>query len=145
MPCLTSQFNPAIGLITNLGIGKPGAVKSPVGGEKPTITVCQALVDTGADVTCISPQVAQTVGLQVVGKRQMASSTDIRPVNTYLADILLTFGDPTAVAPSLVKESMTLLEFQPNNPNYQALLGRDILCGGLLSMAGWDNRFSICM
>ncbi len=145
MPCLTHQFNPAIGLITNLGIAKPGTVTSLAGGETPTITVCQALVDTGADVTCISPEVAQTVGLEVKGKRVMASSTDTRPVNTYLADILLTFGDPTAGAPSLVKESLTLLEFRPNNPNFQALLGRDILCGGLLSMTGWDNRFSICM
>lgn len=145
MPCLTNHFDPAIGLIVNLGIAKPATVKSPVGGKTPTVTLCQALVDTGADVTCVSPQIAQAVGLQVVGKRQMGSSTGICLVNTYLADILLTFGDPTAGAPSLVKDSMTLMEFQPNNPNFQALLGRDVLCGGLLSMAGWDKRFTICM
>ena len=105
MPCLTHQFNPAIGLITVLGIAKPGTVTSPGGGETPTITVCQALVDTGADMTCVSPEVAQAVGLAVIGKRVMVSTTDTRPVNTYLADILLTFGDPKAGAPSLAKKA----------------------------------------
>ena len=78
MPCITIKFNPAIGPIITLGIGQPKAISSASDDNPPKFHVCQALIDTGADLTCISPEVAQAVGLDPAGKRPMASSTEVR-------------------------------------------------------------------
>jgi len=68
------------------GLFSPGTpIASP-------ITSFSALIDTGASMTCISPQVVQAVGLQSMGMRQMVSATQTIPVNLYLVDLLLPFG-----------------------------------------------------
>ncbi|MFQ6017874.1 MAG: hypothetical protein ACE5KF_06730 [Kiloniellaceae bacterium] len=114
-------------------------------GTKPAVRLYPALVDTGAAISCISPRIAQEVGLQPIGKRQMVSATHIADVNTYLADVLLPFGDPNTPTLTAVSQSMTLMEFQPSQAPYQALMGRDIICSGFLSVAGYDKRFTFCM
>ena len=146
MPCITIQFNPAIGPLINLGIAQPGAVKTAAAeGKPPAFEGCQALVDTGASVTCISREIAQKLELPPAGKMLMASASETREMNSYLVDIALPFGDPSAGVTSIVKSNMTVMEFEPNSQHYQALLGRDILDQALFSMTGYDNRFTICM
>ena len=76
---------------------------------------------------------------------KMASASGVTAVNTYLADVALPFGDPSAPVQTLTSESMLLMEYQPNNAGYQALVGRDLICKGLFSITGWDKRFTICM
>ena len=147
MPCITRVFDPAVGPLIDLGIAKPGTLTSAPKGPPVEILPYVALVDTGADVTCISPEIAKAVGLVVRGKKDMASALTVEAENYYLADIALPFGDPNsnAVLQTLVSGSMEVLEFQPNSPNYQILLGRDIISKGYFGMTSYDKRFTICM
>ena len=146
MPCTSIQFNPAVGPLLTIGIALPGAFKTAETESQPaTITPCQALVDTGASVTCISREIAQKIGLQPRGKLPMSSASETREMNSYLVDIAITFGDPTAGVMSAVKHSMIVMEFEANSQHYQALLGRDIIDQALFSIAGYDKRFTICM
>lgn len=150
MPCISIQFDPKLGPIINLGFAVanslgPALAAAGSGDTKPAVVIFPALVDTGAAISCISPKIAQEVGLQPIGKRQMASATHITDVNTYLVDVMLPFGDPSTPTLSAVSGSMTLMEFQPNQAPYQALMGRDIICEGLLSVVGYDKRFTFCM
>ena len=105
------------------------------------------LVDTGASNTCISSDQARSAGLVVSGKATVASATHSVPVNTYLADIVIPFGNPAAgsAIQTVVAESVQVMEFNANNPAYHGLLGRDILSRGFFSMAAFDRRFTFCM
>src|SRR5947208_1486857 len=91
MPCLSGRFDPGIGPLINVGILKPGTItpSTPPTGQ---IAAFPALIDTGATSTCISPAIAQSVGLQPIGLRPMVSATHAVPVNVYLADLILPFG-----------------------------------------------------
>lgn len=147
MPCISTSFDPNIGPIINIGIAKPNTLRTANQQSSPVITLFSALIDTGASITCISPKIAQTVGLRPTGKMQMASASQVVAVNSYLADVALPFGDPVAAVQTqtLASESMTLMEYQSNNTGYEALIGRDLICKGLFSMTGWDKRFTICI
>lgn len=147
MPCITKSFDPAIGPLINLGIAKPGTIKIGATNSSPEFHGYLALVDTGADVTCISPEIAKAVGLVLAGKKDMASALSVEEANYYLADLALPFGTPVSGVPlqTLVSESMEVMEFRSNSPHYQALLGRDIISKGLFTMTSYDKRFTICM
>ena len=137
------SFRPDIGPLVHLGISIPAAIR---GAQSPKFHAIQALVDTGAAVTCISTQVASAVGVRPAGKMPLVSATQSIPVNTYVVDVALYLGDPTShTTLAAVSENQQVMEFNASSGNYQALLGRDILCKGLLSVAGWNGTFSICM
>ena len=150
MPCITRPFDPAVGPVVNLGIAKPGTLtRAPDDNPPVEVHTYHALVDTGADVTCISPQIADEVGLVPRGKKDVASALGVEAANYYLADIALPFGEPDAAEAvaiqTLISGSMEVMEFQPNSPHYQMLLGRDLIGRGLFSMTTYDKRFTICM
>lgn len=147
MPCITRVFDPGVGPLINLGIAKPGTLQRVPTNSPSEIHAFVALVDTGADGTCISAEIVRRVGLSLAGKIDMASATGVEPANFYLADVALPFGDPTSgvAIQTLVSESMEVMEFQLDSSHYQALLGRDILSKGLFSMSSYDKRFTICM
>ena len=87
------------------------------------------------------------MGLVLSGKEMMASATHSIPVNTYMADIAVPFGNPNAsgAVQTVIAESIQVMEFSAKNPAYHGLLGRDVLSRGFFSMAAFDNRFTICM
>jgi hypothetical protein len=139
MPCLSGQFNPNIGVIINVVVLPPGLL-SPGATVSVPITPFPALIDTGASMTCISPQVVQAVGLQPMGMHSMVSATQTIPVNVYLVDLLLPFG--TA---GLFQAGVQVMEFagDPGSP-FQMLLGRDILCRGTFTMS-FDGHFTFSL
>jgi hypothetical protein len=91
MPCLSGQFNHSLGILINVVVLPPGLL-SPGSTISTPLTSFPALIDTGASITCISPQVVQAVGLQPMGMQAMVSATQTVPVNIYLVDLLLPFG-----------------------------------------------------
>lgn len=133
MPCLSSSYDPGVGLLTNLAVVQTGALT-------PQITLFPALMDTGASSTCISAQVAQTLKLQPTGKQSMVSATHAVPVNAYLVDLLFPFGNIAHV-----QSGVTVLEFVPmlNSP-FQILIGRDVICRGSLTVS-FDGHFTFCL
>ncbi len=134
MPCVSAQFDPNIGLLINIGVFAPDTFE-------PTepLTFFPALIDTGASITCISTTIAQSVNIQPVGMRQMCSATHTAvPVNIYLVDIIVPFGK---VGHAL--KAIQVMEFESNSP-YQMLIGRDIICKGILSMS-FDGHFTFAL
>jgi aspartyl protease len=139
MPCLSGQFNPNIGILINVVVLSPGLISPGVNIPTP-LTSFPALVDTGASMTCISPQVVQTVGLQPMGMHPMVSATHTVPVNVYLVDLLLPFGNA-----GHFQAGVQVMEFAggPGRP-FQMLLGRDILCRGTFTMS-FDGHFTFSL
>lgn len=88
MPCVSAQFDPNIGLLINIGVFAPNTF-SPTN----PLTLFPALIDTGASITCISPTIAQAINIQPIGMRQMCSATQTVPVNIFLVDIIVPFGN----------------------------------------------------
>lgn len=139
MPCLSGSFNTNTGPLINVGVLQPGAL-TPAGGPIAPVTTFPALIDTGASATCISPNVAQTVGLQPIGMRPITSATHSVPVNVYLVDLLLPFGNA-----GLVVSATQVMEFAPAGGSpFQILLGRDILCRGTFTLS-FDGHFTFSL
>lgn len=142
---MSASFDPAVGPILNVGVGQPASLRDAESKDKPIVRAYPALLDTGADLTCISASVAAEVGLVPTGKRTMSSATESRDMNTYLVDLVLPFGDPKAGGEMRGLLNATVMEFDAGKPEFQVLLGRDLLCLGLLSLVGYDKRLTFCM
>lgn len=102
----------------------------------------KALVDTGADHTCISRKIAHEVGLRVTGKIGMASASRDEEVNLYIADVyvpVVSSGEPGA---GLVCNSAQLMEVRDDH-RYQALLGRDVLELVVFTLDGPNKCFTL--
>lgn len=136
MPCLSGRFDPGIGPIINVGVLQPGTMSPPTTAATKIVTF-PALIDTGASVTCISPHVAKTLGLQPMGMRPMLSATHSVPVNVYLVDLVLPFG-----AAGFLMAGAQVMEFATAGGSpFQILVGRDIICRGALTIS-FDGHFT---
>jgi len=139
MPALSGQFNPGIGPLINIGV-LPAGLLTPTTAQTVQVTAFPALLDTGASMTCVSPNVAQTLGLQPIGMRQMVSATHTVPVPVYLVDLVLPFG--TA---GFMLSGAQVMEFSPTGGSaFQILVGRDIICRGILTLS-FDGHFSFAI
>lgn len=158
MPCVSTQFNPQIGPVLTIGIALPGASARAVaaaaaaasGPTPPSAHAVPLLVDTGADITCISSSIAAQIGLRSIGLRPVNVPSGQAALHTYLADVIMFFGPiaqagPVVNVPTLIVDNIYIMEFRGNNPHYQGLLGRDIISRGFFSMSSWQNSFTICM
>lgn len=144
MPCISSQFDPNIGPIINVGISVPGALHAGAG--EPRISAFPLLIDTGASITCISPRIAQVAQLVPRGKQPVTVPSGTDSLNTYLVDLALPFGVPSGqLAPAYLANNILVMEFLGDTTHYQGLLGRDIICKGHLTVTGYDNRFTFCL
>jgi hypothetical protein len=54
MPALSGQFNPGIGPLINIGV-LPAGLLTPTTAQTMQVTAFPALLDTGASMTCVSP------------------------------------------------------------------------------------------
>jgi hypothetical protein len=139
MPCLSGQFNPNVGILLNIVVLPPGLFGPGTPISSP-VTAFPALIDTGASITCISPQVVQALGLQSMGMQPVISATQTIPVHVYLVDLLFPFG--TA---GLLQAGITVMEFAASpNSLFQMLLGRDVLCRGILTMS-FDGHYTFSL
>jgi hypothetical protein len=140
MPCLSGRCNLSIGPILNIGVARSGSVTPASAATGIQVSIFPALIDTGATLTCVSPQVVQAVGLHPSGKRDMVSATQSAPMNVYLVDLVLPFGTAGLHMPDV-----QVMEFagSPNNP-FQMLLGRDILGRGTFTLS-FDGHFTFSL
>jgi hypothetical protein len=139
MPCLSGQFNPAVGVLISVGVLPPGMAVVAARGSGP-LTPFIGLVDSGASDTCIAPSIVQTLSLQPIGMRPLTSAHQTAPVNVYQIDLVLLFGNQ-----SFVLANSPVLEFAapPNSP-FQVLVGRDIICRGVLTLS-FDGHFTFSL
>ncbi len=70
----------------------------------------------------------------------MTSATHTVPVNVYLVDFVLPFGQTGLILPG-----HQVLEFQITGGGpYQILVGRDLLCQGVFTLS-FDGHFTLAL
>ncbi len=143
MPCISGTYDAKVGILLQVGILPGGSAEAarqrttPSAPPNPlTGAGTQALVDTGASRTSISPALAAHLELRPRGKVTVQGATGSNPVNAYHVDLMLSFGPQSIAVPSL-----HVCEFDPGQAPFQVLIGRDIICQGVLTM-DFAGRFT---
>ena len=142
MPCLSGQYNPDVGVLLQVAVLPGGYLNRAIqagsgeGAVELKTAPVNGLMDTGADRTCISLKLAQSLGLTPIGKIPVSGATGASAMNQYMIDLLLQFGEQ-----SLVISDHTVTEFTTSSPVYEMLIGRDIICRGVFTM-DFNGRFS---
>lgn len=149
MPCISRAFNPDIGPLIRVGIGPPGTMKKLVAGGQPLAPpMIEMLVDTGAAITSVSPEIMNEANIRVLGQRDMGSSSGGGMVNTYAVDLLLPVSesdDDNGSGRGYVVDNWEIVDFLDEQAPFKGLLGRDVLSRGLLVFHGPENVFTFCL
>lgn len=142
MPAFSGQFSWEDGLIWQVGF---------VAAEKELpqtdrIHLCPALVDTGASHTCISQSVATELRLEPAGKIDMQTARGAEEVNIYdvmPAIVIAELPDLEGSTKGTIQVFRPIRspEFDPADKNYKALIGRDILGQGVLTIS-FDGHYT---
>ena len=144
MPCISGTYDANVGILLQVGLLPGGtfevvhqqAMDADQARSRLAGAGAQALVDTGASQTSISPRLAAHLALRPRGKVTIQGATGSIPVNAYYVDLMLSFG-----AQSLVVGNLNVCEFDPGRAPFQVLIGRDIICQGVLTM-DFSGRFT---
>ena len=140
MPAFSRPFDWDNGLIWQIGIVSGSAALSESSGEG-AMHVCDALVDTGASRTCITRSVVDALGLQSISKVKMDTAGGLTEVNIYDVHLALLVDsarnpDGSHNVRATVFNDMRVYEFAADSEDrYQALIGRDILRIGVLTLS----------
>ena len=138
MPSISFQYEPAVGPIIHILFTQAGALSSQV--ER--TSGADLLIDTGASITCISPELAKRIGLRSLGKEPVIVASGTASLNTYLVDMLIPFTEPARTqGQTFPVENIQVMEYLGNTSRYQGLLGRDIIDKGIFMLAGWDGKY----
>ena len=141
MPSMSFQYDPAIGPIIHILFTQAGALVTPTG----QAAGADFLIDTGASITCISPEIVQRTGLRSLGKQTVGVASGVASLNTYLVDLLIPFGDPKRAQGSNLQTfpvpNIQVMEYLGDTSRYQGLPGRDIIDRGIFMIAGWDRKY----
>ena len=98
MPCISGQYDPDVGVLLQVAVLPGGHLNQAIrsNSEKPSVGVMGApvsgLLDTGADHTCVSQRLAQSLNLRPSGKVPVSGATGVSEMNQYMIDLLLQFG-----------------------------------------------------
>ena len=141
MPCISGTYDAKMGLILQVGLLPGGAIEASEskGQTQHTATSAQALIDTGASRTGISRQLVTQLTLQPHGKISLQGATGSTAVNTYHVDLVLRFSLQV-----IVVRNLNVCEFDQGKAPYHVLIGRDIICEGVLTL-DFDGHFTFCM
>jgi hypothetical protein len=139
MPSLWIRFNPKVGPILQVLVWKPGFVPPQGAPAAPmSANLNNALLDTGASCSCISDKVIKSEGLVPSGKQQVGGVHGSQSTNAYRFQIAIPFVQGQNVSGSVNANVMVYningIEFIPL-PAIEVLIGRDILCNGVLTMS----------
>lgn len=144
MPCLSWAIKHDLAPIVPVGISLPDYLS----GVTPQITHTSALIDTGASVSCICTALAEKLGLPVIGKGLMNSTT--HRVASQIFQANLYFFVPGLHCHREV--GIELMEFTNAPHGFQLLLGRPFLKGRMFSISniatangGLCQEFVLCL
>jgi hypothetical protein len=139
MPCITLPYDPVVGPLFSLGVAKPLSSLSDPADQK--IVWLRGLIDTGCSNISITPTAAATVGMPVIGKQPVSSTTQTIESDLFLGDLFIPFGDPADKFHHYFRD-IRFLEFRFGNVAFDILVGRDILSVGLFQLNGKTNQFT---
>jgi len=117
-----------------VGTAMEEAIKKS-GGEVPDPVPVKAMIDTGATVSVIEPDVAKRLGLKPVGIVEISTASS-ESVECYQYLIRLIF-------PNNVIVETTAVEAPLRGQQTQCLIGRDVLSHGVLVYTGYINQFTL--
>ncbi len=121
MSCVHIEYAPALGVLLDIAIAPPGEEANPADGK----VMCKALVDTGATHSCISAEIAARAGIAPDGELLVNSASEVAArVKPYPANLVIPGVNLTVPQITLTEAAL------PPESEFQALLGRDILCRG---------------
>lgn len=141
MPCITFPINPSNVPLLEIGISTPQSL-APVG-TIPTINWIKAIADTGCTSTSIFSGAATKAGLQIVSKGMVNSTTHSVPVNIYYGDLILRYSYGSKPFEFRFFDR-SFLELVRPDPNFEALLGMDILSIGSYHINGLTKQATFC-
>ncbi len=110
----------------------------------------RALLDTGAQLTCITSAVATKMGLSSIGMIPIQGASGVQSHNSYLfqvglfRDILVAGNDENLVSQrklSTLNKDITGAEFNSMAGEFDVLLGMDVISTGSLKVEG-NGTFS---
>ena len=143
MPCISGQYDPVVGVLLQVAVLPGGHLNKAIqsNSDESPIGVMGApvsgLLDTGADHTCVSRRLAQSPNLRPSGKIPVSGATGASEMNQYMIDLLLQFGQNSIA----ITEHMVTEFTSDSTTAYDMLVGRDIICQGVLTM-DFSGRFS---
>jgi len=142
MPCSTFPIDPAVGPIVDVGIAPPLSLV-PQGDPPPSIRWVKAIADTGCSHTALHSGAAAAAGLPIISKIFVRSTTHTVPANVYLGDLFLryTVFNNSYEFPFRDRPFTELVQ---NSPDYDALLGMDLLGIGTLVVNGQTRSATFC-
>ena len=135
MPCVNIPINPLVGPTLEIGIALPLS-QVPAGQPRPQIRWFKAIADTGCTHTSIHTSIATTCGLNVIGKGNSSTAGGNRAVNVYFGDLYVRSQIAWVTPFEWQFADRGLVEMVHQNPNFDALLGLDILNLGTFIMHG---------
>lgn len=118
-------------------------------GDDFDLHVFKALIDTGAQATCITSNAAAKVGLLPIGKVPIRGVSGLQYHNNYLFKVGFAFGavdEQNALRAANVHVFDKLIEGAELNfssSQFDVLLGMDIISSGSLKIEG-DGTYSFC-
>jgi hypothetical protein len=136
MPCSTFPIDPSLNCpITEIGLAAPLSQQA-AGAPAPIIHWVKALVDTGCNGTSIHASAFVRAGLTHIGKKPIINTSNSNLiVNQYLGDLFLKCTFLRGNMEFRFSDHL-FLELLQQNPNFDALLGTDILSLGVLVIDG---------
>jgi hypothetical protein len=144
MPVLNYQISPN-GPIVRIVVALSGPRQQALQLAKMSVPqpfIGSALLDTGASCTCIDPSIVQHLGLDPTGTGNMLtpSTAGVPSVcNQYDVAIGIVMDPAVHVA----SWTIPVFESQLSCQGIYALIGRDILAGGLFVFNGRSRTFSL--
>jgi hypothetical protein len=118
-------------------------------GDDFNLHIFSALLDTGAQSTCITRSAAERVGLMPIGKVPIRGVSGLQYHNNYLFKVGFAFGtvaethgvhDPKV---HVFAKPIEGAELNFSSSKFDVLLGMDIISMGSLKIDG-DGSFSFC-
>jgi hypothetical protein len=145
MPYITArltEFGPVVNVL--IGVTEPRRkLLEKHGMQVPTRVVAQALVDTGASISLVAPDVPQQLGLHPTGKTSLlTASTGHQPHHCDEYDVGVTLQHPDAgIELMFGYVAVAAIVFHPIEP-YRFIIGRNLLADCLLVYDGRGGTFS---
>lgn len=149
MPCIWGRHDKSQAFL-NVAVFDAGVVErlsSSSLGDDFTLHVFKALIDTGAQSTCITSVAAEKVGLVPIGKVPIRGVSGLQYHNNYLFKVGFAFG--TIHEQRELREASVHVFVRPiegaelnvGSTSFDVLLGMDVIGLGSLKIDG-DGSFS---
>jgi hypothetical protein len=137
MPSILLPLN-AVGPTLDIGVSTPASLVSPgaTPAAPPQITWFRAIADTGCSHTSIHSSIAARCGLKTISKSIAFTPAGNVAVNMYHGDLFLRSLVSWSTPFDWPFRDRAFLEMVQQNPNFDALLGMDILSMGVFTTNG---------